>query len=119
MPAIQLPGGRASSGRGRFSDGPWWIKFGIDVWHALKWRAVQELGHGLNCLSLDDRLPTTFQPVSPPPCLHGGPEEHLSWVVEAETSEFSPADCAEWLEGRLPRPVDDLAQWAAADENAG
>lgn len=38
---------------------------------------------------------------------------------EAETSEFSPPDCAEWLEGRLPRPVDDLAQCAAADENAG
>jgi hypothetical protein len=35
----------------------------------------------------------------------------LSWVIECSDGDFAPADCAEWLEGRLPRPVEDLTQW--------
>jgi hypothetical protein len=69
----------------------------------------------LNLLSLEERLPTVFKPVSPPPYLNGG-VEFLSWVVEAEQPEFTPALCAEWLEGRLPRPIEDLAAWNVDDE---
>ena len=29
-----------------------------------------------------------------------------------ESSEFKPSTCAEWLIGRLPRPIEDLEQWA-------
>ena len=76
---------------------------------------MQELGHVLNYLSLEERLPTVFKPVSPPPYLNGGPDQFLSWVVEGDGKRFSAADCAEWLEGRLPRPVDDLSQWDDAD----
>ncbi|QPB83535.1 hypothetical protein CWC22_011270 [Pseudoalteromonas rubra] len=89
----------------------WWVKFTIDTTHHLAWNTVQELGHVLNYLSLDERLPTSFYPVSPPPYMNGGPEEFLSWVIVCENMEFSPGTCAEWLEGRLPRPVDDISEW--------
>jgi hypothetical protein len=62
-------------------------------------------------LSLDERLPTVFKPVSGPPYLNGGPREFLSWVIECVSTDFTPSTCAEWLEGRLPRPVADLSQW--------
>jgi hypothetical protein len=97
-------------------DGKWWVKFSIDIDHPLAWRVVQELGHVLNYLSIDDRLPTVFMPVSTPPYMNGGPREYLSWVIEAKTPGFKPSACAEWLEGRLPRPVDDPTTWNLDDD---
>ena len=29
---------------------------------------------------------------------------------------LTPDKCAEWLEGRLPRPVDDVEQWKTDDD---
>lgn len=89
----------------------WWIKFQIDINHDLAWHVVQEIGHVLNYLSLDERLPARFIPVSPPPYMNGGPEDYLSWVIETDSSEFTPDTCLELLEGRLPRPVHDLELW--------
>jgi hypothetical protein len=43
------------------------------------------------------------------------PHQFLSWVIECSDTDFSAADCAEWLEGRLPRPVEDLTQWEFDD----
>jgi hypothetical protein len=106
VPAVQaIPGG--------FGSGLhiWWVKFQIDIDHAYAWRVVQEFGHVLNYLSLEERLPTVFKPVSPPVYLNGGPRDFLSWVIECPLSEMTPTTVAEWLEGRLPRPVDDLKQW--------
>ena len=68
----------------------WWVKFEIDIHHALAWHVVQELGHVLNYLSLNERLPTAFKPVSPPPSMNGGPSEYLSWVIECSDVEFRP-----------------------------
>jgi hypothetical protein len=87
------------------------VKFAIDLDHPLAWSVVQELGYVLNYLSLNERLPTVFMPVSPPPYLNGGPRDYLSWVIESKAKDFTPDVCTQWLEGRLPRPVDDLAQW--------
>ncbi len=44
------------------SDGKqaWWFKFQIDVDHPLAWQTVQELGHVLNYISKNERLPTQF-----------------------------------------------------------
>jgi hypothetical protein len=109
VPAISGPIGNGTE------DGMWWVKFAIDIEHELAWRVVQELGHVLNYVSLDERLPTVFKPVSPPPYLNGGPRDFLSWVIECDRFEFSPEQCAQWLEGRLPRPVDDLATWRNED----
>ena len=106
IPAVQGP-----IGTGVDDNGLWWVKFTIDTTHALAWHVVQELGHVLNYVSVSERLPTIFMPVSPPPYLNGGPEEFLSWVIETKAAAFSPSDCAQWLEGRLPRPVDDEAAW--------
>jgi hypothetical protein len=106
----RVPGVRPL-GTGTHPDGLWWAKLAIEIDHPLAWRVVQELGHVLNYVSLDERLPTVFMPVSPPPYMNGGPREFLSWVIEARTLDFSAAMCAEWLEGRLPRPVDDLKEW--------
>ena len=110
VPAMELPAGRDSIGSGAEGPGDWWVKFGLDTAHPLAWRVVQELGHVLNLLSLDERLPSRFYPVSPPPYMNGG-VEFLSWVIENTDPGFTPAKCAEWLEGRLPRPVDDPEQW--------
>ncbi len=115
LPAIEMPAGRTSIGTGRFETGNWWLKFHLNIEHSLAWRHVQELGFVLNYLSVSERLPTVFKPVSPPPYLNGG-AEFLSWVVESTDPTFTPDLCAEWLEGRLPRPVDDLAQWDAGSE---
>ena len=115
LPAIALPAGRKSIGHGVFKNGNWWVKFTINTDHPLAWRHVQELGHVLNYLSLDERLPSVFMPVSPPPYMNGG-VEFLSWVIESTDSAFSPEKCVEWLEGRLPQPVDDSAQWEMADD---
>jgi hypothetical protein len=111
VPSIAQP-----IGRGAGEDGLWWVKFAIDIDHPLAWRVVQELGHVLNYVSLNERLPTVFMPVSPPPYMNGGPRDFLSWVIEARDAEFAPAACAEWLQGRLPQPVDDQSQWET-DEN--
>lgn len=121
LPAVSLPKKRASIGRGVFENGNWWVKFPLDLGHPLAWRHVQELGFVLNLLSNTERLPSIFKPVSPPPYLNGG-AEYLSWVIESTSPEFTPALCAEWLEGRLPRPVEDMEQWRTdgdADESEG
>jgi hypothetical protein len=118
LPAIYLPAGRKSIGVGSLSDGRWWMKFRLDTKHVLAWRHVQELGHVLNYISTTERLPVVFKPVSPPSYLNGG-EEFLSWVIEATDPSFSPSTCAECLEGRLPRPVEDLQQWKIQDEEEG
>ena len=87
------------------------MKFLIDIDHVLAWHVVQELGHVMNYMSLNDRLPTSFYPVSPPPYMNGGPRDYLSWVIERSDSSFTPGILVEWLEGHLPRLVDDLSKW--------
>ena len=97
---------------GAGSDGTiWWVKFAVDLNHKFAWHTIQELGHVLNYLSVEERLPTRFYPVSPPPYMNGGPKEFLSWVIECNDIEFKPGSCANWLEERLPQPVEDLNQW--------
>jgi len=115
LPAVDLPAGRRSIGHGMFENGNWWVKFSLNTTHPLAWRHVQELGFVLNYVSVQERLPTIFKPVSPPPYLNGG-EEFLSWVIESTDPSFTPAMCAEWLQGRLPRPIDDLVQWKIEEE---
>jgi len=105
IPAIQKP---ISSGA---FDGLWWVKFSINIKHDLAWNVVQELGHIVNYISVEEPLPTIFYPVSPPPYMNGGPTEFLSWVIETKDKDFTPEMMKEWLEGRLPTPVDDLEQW--------
>jgi hypothetical protein len=117
LPAVDLPAGRKSIGRGAFENGNWWVKFSLNTSHALAWRHVQELGYVLNYISTQEKLPAVFMPVSPPPYMNGG-VEFLSWVIESTKPSFTPALCAEWLEGRLPRPVDSLEAWNLEDSES-
>ena len=117
VPGIDTSMRERKFGKGQADNGNWWIKFSIDIDHPLACNVVQELGNVLNYLSVTDRLPTVFMPVSPPSYLNGGPREFLSWVIESTDPNFSPAQCAVWLEGRLPRPVDDLSQWQSTSED--
>ena len=110
IPAVDTP-----VASGIYENRNWWIKFSIDIKHELAWHVVQELGHILNYLSLNERLPSSFYPVSPPPYMNGGPEEFLSWIIESNNPDFSPSNVKEWLEGRLPNPVDDIAEWKVED----
>ena len=112
----RVPGIEGKVGFGRLDDGNWWVKFGIDIAHPLAWSVVQELGCVLNYLSVKERLPTVFMPVSPAPYLNGGPRAFLSWVIESRDPSFKPGTCMKWLEGRLPQPVEDAAVWPADDE---
>jgi hypothetical protein len=112
----KIPSVEGSFGSGVVDSGNWWIKFSIDIQHQFAWHAVQEIGFVANYLSLDERLPTIFYPVSPPPYLNGGPKDFLSWVIESKDAEFTPSDLKDWLETRLPNPVDDLSQWESDDE---
>jgi hypothetical protein len=107
----KVPGIEGSIGAGFFEDGRWWMKFTIDIDHPLAWQVVQEFGHVLNYVSVQERLPTVFMPVSPPPYMNGGPREFLSWVIESKNNDFKPETCMQWLEGRLPRPVEDVTKW--------
>ncbi|MFT4090576.1 MAG: hypothetical protein QM645_07585 [Asticcacaulis sp.] len=96
-------------------DKAWWVKFHINLEHSLAWKTVQELGYILNYLSITEKLPTVFKPVSPPPYLNGGPEDFLSWVIECDDPEFSPVMCADWLQNRLPQPIDNIGSWIVDD----
>lgn len=110
IPAVEIndtPSRGIGSGN---ADRGWWVKFTIDIDHDLAWHAVQEMGHVLNYLSLEERLPSSFRPVSPPPYLNGGPEEFLSWVIEAP-NDLPPGMLADLLESRMPKPVEDEAAW--------
>lgn len=107
IPAINSP-----IATGTNEEDLWWIKFKIDIEHPFAWHAVQELGNVINYLSINDRLPTIFYPVSPAPYLNGGPDEFLSWVIETTDKDFKPGTLKKWLESRLPDPVDDLSQWS-------
>lgn len=99
------------------SDGGWWVKFALDIDSEIAWETVQEMAHVLNSLSLDEKLATVFKPVSPPPYLNGGPEEFLSWVIEAP-DEMTPDTVAAWLEERLPKPVEEEDAWLGEREDA-
>ena len=107
----KIPAIKAPVSTGTDEQGCWWMKFQIDIAHALAWEVVQELACVINYLSINERLPTSFYPVSPAPYLNGGPTDFLSWVIETTDKDFKPENLMEWLEGRLPYPVDDLEQW--------
>ena len=111
VPAIEVnetPSRGIGSG---LEDGRWWVKFTLNIDHPLVWNVVQELGHVLNYLSISERLPTVFKPVSAPPYLNGGPRDYLGWVIECDEEAMKPGTVADWLQGRLPQPVDDSSAW--------
>ena len=112
----KIPGIDPRMGYGTFENGLWWVQFKIDIHHPLAWRIVQEFGNILNYISATEQLASVFKPISPPVYLNGGPKEYLSWVIESTFITFTPDICLEWLEGRLPRPVDDLTQWTLEDD---
>ena len=108
---LKIPAVIAPIGTGENEDGLWWVKFQIDIDHDLAWNVIQEIGCVVNYLSIDERLPAVFYPVSPAPYMNGGPRDFLSWVIETRDKDFLPGTLMKWLEGRLPQPVDDLEQW--------
>ena len=94
-------------------DAYWWVKLNIDIRSKFSWSVVQELGYVLNYISLQEPMPTTFKPVSPPPYMNGGPDEFLSWVIEPTFNYIDPSWVKETLKGRLPNPVNDENEWNA------
>ena len=112
----RVPAVQRNVGVGQLDGGGWYAKFGLDISHRLAWNVVQEFAHILNYLSISERLPTVFMPVSPPPYLNGGPDEYLSWVIECRDTSFTPDKTGEWLEARLPDPVEDEAEWLGTSE---
>lgn len=107
----RIPAVTGEIGIGANENDLWWVKFNIDIDHEFAWHTVQELGAVINYLSLNERLPTLFYPVSPAPYLNGGPDDYLSWIIETKDKDFKPGTLMKWLEARLPNPVDELDQW--------
>lgn len=107
----KVPSIKSPIATGEYETGLWWIKFQIDIADKFAWSVVQELGCVVNYISLNERLPTSFYPVSPAPYMNGGPKHYLSWIIETKDKEFKPDDMKQWLKGRLPNPPDDLEQW--------
>ncbi len=107
----KIPAVESSISSGIYDDKNWWVKFSIDIEHKLAWNVVQEFGHIINYLSLEEKLPTVFYPVSAPPYMNGGPNDFLYWIIESKDSNFLPVHLKDWLQGRLPDPVDDLDGW--------
>ena len=115
IPAVEVNDTPSRGFGSGIDSGIWWVKFSIRIDHPLAWHTVQELGHVLNYLSVTEPLPTSFKPVSPPPYLNGGPEDFLSWIIECPDQAMAPGTVAEWLEGRLPRPVEDESAWSETE----
>lgn len=108
MPTVQEKGIVAHGSDGATA---WWFKFHINIEHALAWQTVQELGHVLNYISRDERLPTQFLAVSPPPYMNGEAKDFLAWVIQCNHPDFSPDVICDWLEARLPQPIEDESKW--------
>ena len=77
-------------------------KFTIDLDHRLPWSVVQEVGYVLNYLSLDEQLPILLMTVPPPPYMHGGPRDYLSWVIESRDKNLTADVYTPCREGLLP-----------------
>ncbi|HEY7349420.1 MAG TPA: hypothetical protein VH599_13985 [Ktedonobacterales bacterium] len=89
----------------------WWVKLCLDLQSRIVWHIIQELGFVLNNISVEERLPTVFMPLSPPPYLNGGPEEFLTWVIETSVPFSDAGAVAEILAERLPNPLGDEERW--------
>jgi hypothetical protein len=111
VPAVEVNESPARGFGTGIEDAVWWVKFSLSIDDPLAWHVVQEMAHILNYLSISDRLPTVFKPVSPPPYLNGGPRDFLSWVIECRENALEPDIAADWLESRMPRPVQDTSAW--------
>lgn len=116
IPAVDADGAPDRGVGVEESDSGWRVTFAIDIDHELAWETVQELGHALNGKPAGERPPTVFKPVSPTPSMSGGPEDDLSWVIEAPGAA-RPEAVAEWLEDRLPNPVEDEAAWMGESDD--
>lgn len=111
-----IPGLKVLSQDDNGGDDGWWVKLKIDIAQPHAWNIVQELGFVMNELSLTERLPTTFKPVSPPPYLNGGPYDFLAWVIETRHADFPPGTLQKHLKERLPDPAHTLTAWEALQE---
>lgn len=94
-----------------------WVKLKIDLTAPVVWNIVQELAFVLNDLSAEERLPTLFMPVSPPPYLNGGPAEFLAWVIESRIEFQDAGQIATMLEARLPKPLENPEAWVINPED--
>ncbi len=95
----------------------WWIKFEIDIEDEIAWYVIQELGYILNYISISERLPTVFAPVSPPPYLNSGPKACLSWIIEPKFDYIDPQQIADVLDQRLPKPITERDVWLNIKED--
>lgn len=91
------------------------MKFSIDVKHEVAWRGRTGARARLELSFFGRKTAYRVHAGFPFAYLNGGPRDYLSWVIESKDKDFAPATCAEWLEGRLPRPVSDLKQWSIED----
>jgi hypothetical protein len=89
----------------------WWLKFSIDIDSNIAWNVVQEFSHILNYISVDEKLPTRFYPVSAPPYMNGGPKDFLYWIIEPTIPFVDSNIIYDFLIGRLPEDLEKEENW--------
>ncbi len=43
--------------------------------------------------------------------MNGEAKQFLTWVIQCNHVDFPPDVVCDWLEARLPKPVDDVSKW--------
>lgn len=115
IPAVETADNPSMEMASEVSTDGWWVRFSIDIDSEIAWETVQEIAHALNDPASEGKPAAIFSPISPAPAQSGGPEEFLSWIIEAG-ADVDPASVAAWLESLLPSPVEDPDAWLGSRE---
>jgi len=83
VPAIETGDDPSTGFASEYAADGWWVRFTIDIDSEIAWETVQEMAHAMNDPANAERPGGAFSPISPAPAQSGGPEEFLSWVIEA------------------------------------
>ncbi len=104
---IKIPGVNEITCESSHIDNNWYVCFRIDITHDKSWHVVQLIGSILNPTHECAR----FYPMSPSVDLNGGPFQHLYWIIESTSTDFTPENCSVALHNWMPQPVEDISQW--------
>lgn len=116
IPAVETADDPSMDMASEVSEDSWWVRFSLDIDSEIAWETVQEIAHALNDSANAGKPAALFYPISPAPAQSGGPEEFLSWVIEAG-ADVDPASVAAWLESMLPNPVEESDAWLGSRED--
>jgi hypothetical protein len=84
----------------------WWVSFEIDLSLPLAWKVIRALALNLNNHSANMWLATVFKPIP-----DKRPDQPTCWRIESTDPLLDPAEVVQWLEMKLPTPLNDVDAW--------